>query len=154
MAELLVAELSHRTELRRYILSTIFCLAASSNITSCAILTKRCHGGNHLLNVPLNFIAEGDGIEFNGLTFATLPAVDSVKENRGHCNMNGFSSENVVEMQSVKDQQKIAAVIIDDNDYSVGYDYCGIPSDRNNHCRVDEICKTVTSVLLVASMVI
>ena len=50
-------------------------------------------------------------------------------ENRGHCNMNGFSNEIAVEMQSVKEQKKTTGLIFDDNDYSVGYDYCGIPSD-------------------------
>ena len=50
-------------------------------------------------------------------------------ENRGHCNMNGFSNEIAVEMQSVKDQKKTTGLIFDDNDYSVGHDYCGIPSD-------------------------
>ena len=50
-------------------------------------------------------------------------------ENRGHCNMNGFSNEIAVEMQSVKEQKKTTGLIFDGNDYSVGYDYCGIPSD-------------------------
>ena len=76
----------------------------------------------------LTFIVEEDGIEFNGLTFANLPTVESVRKNRDDYNLNGFCKEDSTEVQRVENR-KTSFEIIDDNDYSVGYDYCGIPSD-------------------------
>ena len=53
-------------------------------------------------------------------------------ESCNNFNINGFSNplhnndQSTVELKTVK-EPKIAPVIEDDNDYSVGYDYCGIP---------------------------
>ena len=106
----------------------------------CAILKRGTVWDENTQHISQLLIVEGGGIEFNGFTFANSPTVEHVMESNASCIMNGFSNpllssdQKTVEMQTVKESKKMGPVI-DDNDYSVGYDYCGIPQyfDESNN---------------------